>query len=306
MTPLAGPQHSGVYQGQPCIDLSLPRGDRVRIALHGAQVLSWVTGEGRERLYLSPRAVIDGASAIRGGVPLCFPQFNQRVLGSQPLPKHGFARNQPWELLEIEQTDERAQLTLALDSNPQTLALWPNAFSAICTVELEPDWLRIKFGVRNTSDVIWPFAIALHSYLRVDDIGRTDLAGLKAAPYWDAVVHPDNADTRSKDNADTLRFASEIDRVYAHPRTPLMLKHLGGWVQIEQSPTLPDVVVWNPGAVRCASLDDMPPDGFKHMLCVEAARIQTPQILLPGDQWRGWQSFRALPRVPPASASAPL
>jgi len=306
MKPQAGAEHASSYQGQPCIDLFLPGGDRARIALQGAQLLSWVTGDGRERLYLSPQASLDGVSPIRGGVPLCFPQFNQRVIGSYALPKHGFARTLPWAVRDIAQAKQGAQATFTLTSDARTLALWPNAFSAVCTVQLEPDRLCINFGVRNASDAIWPFAVALHTYLRVDDIGRTDLEGLKGVPYWDAVLHPGEPDARSKDIAESLRFASEIDRVYTRPRTPLMLKHFGGWLQIEQSPSLPDVVVWNPGAVRCAALPDMPADGFKHMLCVEAARIQTPQILLPGDTWRGWQSFRALPRPAPAAAASPL
>ena len=82
---------SASFQGLPCILLQLPQGDAVTVALHGAQVLSWVSG-GYERLYLSPKALFDGESAIRGGVPVCFPQFNQRG----PLPKHGFARNLWW------------------------------------------------------------------------------------------------------------------------------------------------------------------------------------------------------------------
>ncbi len=81
-----------IYQNQACLRLTLPSQDTVLVALHGAQMLSWRTGDGRERLYLSPQAVMDGQAAIRGGVPLCFPQFNTR--GS--LPKHGFVRNTAW------------------------------------------------------------------------------------------------------------------------------------------------------------------------------------------------------------------
>jgi hypothetical protein len=47
------------YCGQPCIRLTTAQGDSALVALHGAQVLSWVAG-GRERLYLSPQAVFDG------------------------------------------------------------------------------------------------------------------------------------------------------------------------------------------------------------------------------------------------------
>ena len=81
-------------QGQPCIRLSLANGDSALVALQGAQVLSWMAS-GRERLYLSPRAAFDGQTAIRGGIPVCWPQFNQRG----PLPKHGFVRNLPWQVV---------------------------------------------------------------------------------------------------------------------------------------------------------------------------------------------------------------
>jgi glucose-6-phosphate 1-epimerase len=73
---------------------SLPQGDSVFVAEQGAQVLSWQAG-GRERLYLSPTSACDGTMAIRGGIPVCFPQFNQRGT----LPKHAFARSTACRLL---------------------------------------------------------------------------------------------------------------------------------------------------------------------------------------------------------------
>ena len=74
------------FEGQACQRLTLPCGDTVLVALQGAHVLSWVS-QGRERLYLRPNNLWDGKSAIRGGVPVCFPQFNQRGT----LPKHGLS-----------------------------------------------------------------------------------------------------------------------------------------------------------------------------------------------------------------------
>ena len=83
----------------PICHLHTPQGDTAAISLHGAQVLSWRTADNKaqqERLYLSPRvnwqAVAQGRSAIRGGIPICWPQFNRRG----PLPKHGLARLLPW------------------------------------------------------------------------------------------------------------------------------------------------------------------------------------------------------------------
>jgi glucose-6-phosphate 1-epimerase len=68
----------------------------------------------------------------------------------------------------------------------------------------------------------------------------------------------------------------------------------GGTLEISQSASCSETVVWNPGAVLGAKLADMPADGFRHMLCVEAARIDEPVLLAPGAQWQGWQQLRVL------------
>ena len=39
----------------------------------GAHVTSYKTASGRELLFLSRDAKLDGTKAIRGGIPLCFP-----------------------------------------------------------------------------------------------------------------------------------------------------------------------------------------------------------------------------------------
>ena len=295
-----------LFQGQPCVELTLPSGDRTRVALFGAQVLSWVTADGTERIYLSPRARLDGSRPIRGGMPLCFPQFNQRALGPALLPKHGFVRNQAWALSTREEQAGWAEASLALSDNKQSRASWPHAFAATCTVTLEPDNLRVAFEVANTGELSWPFAFALHTYLQVDDIGRTELLGLQGLNYWDAVQHRSEPARRSNQADRALRFGSETDRVYAKAKAPLLMRDGGGSLRIEQSASLSEVVVWNPGAVMCAALDDMPADGFQHMLCVEAARVNTPLLLLPGESWRGWQSLRVMPAAFHPSGFAPL
>lgn len=49
-----------------------------RISTHGATLLSWTNTAGRELLFVSSKAVLDGSKAIRGGVPVCFPQVDHR------------------------------------------------------------------------------------------------------------------------------------------------------------------------------------------------------------------------------------
>ena len=277
------------------IQLKLADGSRVQIAQQGAQVIGWQTAGGVEQLYLSPSTAQDGRAAIRGGVPVCFPQFNQRVLSDVPCPKHGFARDLPWKLESKESMSRQAQATWTLSDSEQTRAHWPYAFEAGLQVRLAPGQLSIKFAVTNTDNRPWSFAVALHSYFRVDDIARATLTGLHQQRYWDAVEHPEDMQVTGMQSERDLHVVGNVDRVYAAPTTTLSL-HRGGAIrqrlQISQSKSLPEVVVWNPGPDLCARLNDMPADGYQHMLCVEAARVNQPVTLVPGAHWSGWQAFK--------------
>ncbi len=276
---------STVFRGQPAVALSLPAGDRAVVALHGAHLLSWTTADGVERIYLSPEALFDGRSAIRGGVPVCWPQFNQRG----PLPKHGFARHVPWHVAEPVSAAGEGRLVLVLDDSAATRAIWPQRFGLQLTVALRPQQLRLTLDVRNPGGTPWHFTTALHSYLRVDDIAQARLEGLTGAACWDAL-----RDVRRAEASQALRFDAEFDRVYTAPPAPLKLVQPAGALQIEQSATCSETVVWNPGAGLSAQLTDLPDDGHRHMLCVEAARIDEPVTLASGAAWQGWQQLTVL------------
>ncbi|MEY2952713.1 MAG: hypothetical protein RLZZ401_800 [Pseudomonadota bacterium] len=283
--------------GSERIQLGLPAGDRVTVAAQGAHVLSWQTADGVERLYLSSQSAMDGQTAIRGGVPLCFPQFNQRVLGGHACPKHGFARNLQWTLHSQRSGAEDAQATFTLSDSADSRALWPFSFGVQFDVCLTPGQLRLVFSVRNTDSRAWPFSLALHTYLRVDDIARTQLLGLQDQSYWDGVTHLHDPTRLSRQTAAALTFDRLTDSVYTAPVHSLTLVQSGQRpdLHIAQSPNFPETVVWNPGAAMCGSLADMPPDGYRHMLCVEAASVNTPVLLAPGEQWQAWQQLTVAP-----------
>lgn len=268
-----------LFHGLPCRRLSLPGGDSVLVALHGAHVLSWLSG-GRERLYLSPGSVFDGRAAIRGGVPLCFPQFNQR--GS--LPKHGFVRNLAWrDAAPIQSGAQQVQLTLQLSDSATTRAIWPHAFDIKLTIVLATASLQMVLDVCNTGDEPLQFTGALHTYLRVNDVSAAQLEGLAGQAEWDAVADHHGCASQP------LRFEGEFDRVYEAAAQGLILRDGAGCLHIEQSASLANTVVWNPGAAKCATLSDMPPEGWRHMLCVEAAQVMQPVSVAPGGRWQGWQ-----------------
>jgi glucose-6-phosphate 1-epimerase len=267
------------------------------VAAQGAHVLSWRDDSGRERLYLSPasggmtRSDRLNTQAIRGGIPICFPQFS----GRGTLPKHGFVRNMAW-LAAPQQTLSGGQqgamhaLTLTCRDDAHTRQIWPQGFAAAVAVQLQPQSLSVTLSVTNTGDTPWEFSVALHTYLRVDDVRNVRLRGLQGVSYQDAtagnvVVTQQEAD---------LGIAAELDRVYLAPPAQLTLLEPGvPSLRIEQH-GFADSVVWNPGPLKAAALPDLPDDDWLRMLCVEAACAAVPMRLEPGQSWRGSQILTML------------
>ncbi len=271
-------------QGQPSLRLALPGGDAVQVALHGATVLSWVAS-GRERLFLSRSSRFNGQDPIRGGIPVCWPQFNARG----PLPKHGFARNRPW-LLDGPPVLQHAlaQATWRLPETPQTQALWPHPADLRLTVRLTPGALRVTLGVDNRGDQPLAFTGALHTYLAVDDLAQAGVTGLGGQPEWDALT-----DTHGT-AADRLQVADGLDRVYAAAAHPLRLLDGPHALDVSQSPDWAQTVVWSPTAPQAAQLPDLAPGEHRRMLCIEAAQVFHPVTVPPGGRWQGWQQLQTV------------
>jgi len=273
------------FHGIAALRLNGPKGSSAVISLLGGQVLSWVTPDGRERLFLSERAVFDGSVAIRGGIPVCFPQFAN--LGE--LPKHGLLRTRTWAVNSERCGDDYALVTLEIADDAQSRALWPQPFRAEITLMLEADRIDVEFCVENTGGQPFEFTAALHSYLRVTQVEDVALEGLYGHDYRDAA----NGDRIVRDTGTELRLDAMTDRVYHDVKRPQMLQ--GGNLSLAiQSQGFPDVVVWNPWAEACAAMPDMTADGWRHMLCVEAAAVREPVNLSAGEEWYGRQTLVAV------------
>jgi len=279
----AQPVFSVDLLGMPALSLAGSDGSRALVGCQGAHVLSWQGADGRERLYMSPqtggmkRGGNYPAEAIRGGVPVCFPQFS----GRGPMIKHGFVRNVPWNLAQQSAT----AATLTLHDNDNTRTHWPHAFQADVTVQLEAGRLIVALTVLNSDNVPWAFTGALHTYFRVEDVRRMQLIGLRNVRYQDAT---DN-NVEKVQEEDALQVAAELDRVYLSAPTSLELREPGvPTLRIEQEGFM-DTVVWNPGPEKAQALPDMPDDGWLHMLCVEAACAASPVMVQPGQRWSGRQ-----------------
>lgn len=273
------------FQGLPAVALTAPDGARAVVTLHGAHVVSWCTPDGDERLYLSERSAFEDGKPIRGGIPLVFPQFS--TFGE--LPRHGFARNVAWQLEQHQSGGEFAGATFALTDSPETRALWPHAFRAELTVCIARNRLDIEFSVSNTGVAPFSFTAALHTYLRVAHVESSQLNGLQGCTYRDQTAKG----AECVENQSALEIEQETDRIYLTAPTEVMLRQPGHSMSL-LSTNFPDLVVWNPWVERCAAIADMPPDGFKRMLCVEPAVIEEPVALAPGAEWWGRQSLVAM------------
>lgn len=268
------------FHGIEALRLNGQNGVSAVISKLGAQLLSWVTSDGRERLFLSEKACFDGSVAIRGGVPVCFPQF--AAVGD--LPKHGFVRTRPWSVSARRAGDDYALVTLQCNDDESTRALWPHAFVAELTVMLEADRVDIEFSVTNTGGEPFSFTGALHSYLRVVQVEDVALEGLHGHEYRDAA----SGDKVIRETGTELIVDQEIDRVYNVKRPQLL--QAGNLSLGIQAQGFPDVVVWNPWVDKCAGMADMPANGWRHMLCLEAAATR-PVSLPAGEEWYGRQTL---------------
>ena len=273
------------FHGQPALRLHGPQGSEATVSLFGAQVLSWRTPDGRERLYLSEQAHFDGASAIRGGVPVCFPQFG--TLG--PLPRHGLVRTRAWSVASERSGDDYALLTLACNDDADSRALWPHAFGLELTVMLEADRLDLELCVTNPGERSFDFTAALHTYLRVVQVEDVAVEGLYGHHYRDALA----GDAVQRDSGTELCLEGATDRIYRQIRRPQLLRAGNLSLGLQQQ-GFPDTVLWNPWATGCAATPDLPADDWRHFLCIEAAAADTVQTLAAGEEWYGRQTLLAV------------
>lgn len=273
------------FHGQPALRLATATGASAVVSLFGGQVLSWTPPGGGERLYLSPRAVFDGTTPIRGGIPVCFPQF----AGQGALPQHGLVRTRRWTVATERSTKDFALVTLRCSDDDASRALWPHRFQAELSILIEDSRLDLEFEASNTGDSAFEFTAALHTYLAVREVEESRLEGLHGYNYADKT----DAGRIRRDSGDVLLIEAETDRLYHDVGRPLLLREYDRSLGINAD-GFPDVVVWNPWVERSAAIADLPDDAFRHMLCVEAAAARAPVRLEPGASWWGRQTLVAL------------
>ena len=279
------------------------------IKLFGATVISWISN-GLEKLFLSSAAHLDGSKAIRGGIPLVFPQFGQP---DAKMAQHGFARNKIWKIGFQGCSESNAKVEFLLEDDEQTQSVWPFKFKLSYIVELQTTSLTTTLHITNPSeDSSFQCQSLLHTYLRVPRIQSILVDGFQGFDYIDKM----NNGLKLVDTNEAIVIDREIDRVYCAKKDNALVINVH---DIDQKVKLyevhsaaklyefsdnsvknehdivwinTDVVLWNAWIEKAKALADMNDDGYLYYICVEPGLVAQNVEILPRNTLEVFQKIQ--------------
>ena len=276
----AGPQVPGrVTFLDGCGDLPMievsTAWSNAEIYLHGAHVSQFKKKDEPPLLFLSQCSRFAENQPIRGGIPLIFPWFGPR----EGLGQHGFARFKAWELKEFSPAPNGSvSVRFRLPEYPEASAFPPFTADYIVTVDQS---LTLQLLVTNQSkDREFVFENCLHTYFAVGDVTAVSIGGLKGVNYLDKVA----SFLEKTETSDTIRIASEVDRIYLNTAGPVEIidQRLGRRIRVEKEGSA-STVVWNPWVTKAQQMSDFGNQEYEQMLCVESGNVASNSInLAPG------------------------
>ena len=280
--------------GLPTIELSVGNlQSRVVCYLHGATIASY-TRNNTPFIFMSENAVYNGVKALRGGVPLVFPQFGQP---NPAMPQHGFLRtSSAWKLSESKVHNENSvSVTLSLESSESTKALWPFSFLAEFTIELDTESLKYSLSITNTDTQMFECQALLHTYIRIPSIHGVKIHGLQGVSYIDKLS---SSNEPIQELHSDITFTAEVDRIYlgnlAHADLQVfnadkeyLRTNKTAWKILASGDmiSLPcDVVVWNPWIRKATELTDLGVESYPLFVCIEPGPVSQLVAIDPSEK----------------------
>ncbi|WP_318503734.1 D-hexose-6-phosphate mutarotase [Photobacterium leiognathi] len=258
------------YQGISIIRVIHPLAE-AGISLHGGHLIWFKPAGEKDIIWLSENAEFDTQKAIRGGIPVCWPWF-----GKAGTPSHGFARTSQWTLQEHRENENGVIVSLQLEDNKETRAIWPHKFNNVLTFEIGTE-LKVSLTSTNTDSQPWSYGGALHTYFDIADINNIEITGMGAA-YLDSTQQG-----KACEGGDVLTFTSETDRVYTQPEATITINDKNNERNILVTNEGHNAaVIWNPWQELSISMGDMADNSFETMVCVESTIHQPSIELAPG------------------------
>jgi galactose mutarotase-like enzyme len=212
----------------------------------GGIVTRWQL-RGQDVLYLDSDRFANPDLSIRGGIPILFPicgnlPNNTYMHQGKPylLKQHGFARDLPWEVID-RITQDQVGLTIGLDSNEQTRAVYPFDFQLRFTYCLQGNALEIRQQYTNLSSEPMPFSTGLHPYFPVSNKTQLqfDIPATQLLDQRSQTAHPFSGQFDFEQDEIDVAFqeVSRQDAIVTDPSRQMRLK-------LEYDNTYPIVVFW--------------------------------------------------------------
>jgi len=244
------------------------------VQLYGAHVTSWRPAGEDEVLFVSGKAKWEAGTAIRGGVPVCFPWFSERSEGPKS-PAHGLVRTKPWKLEGITHADRDVTVALSTSADEVTRKYWQGDFHLLFCVRFGVQ-LRMELIVTNHGSLTFRFEEALHSYYRVGNVEKVKLRGLNGVAYIDKTEARKERHQRGE-----LTPAGETDRVYRGTSAAVEIEDpvLRRRILVSKEDSR-DTVVWNPWSQKAAAMADLGADEWRQFVCVETANVAEHGVTL--------------------------
>lgn len=238
-----------------------------RLWLHGAHLTSWrPSGQREDVLFMSPDSNFKPNTAIRGGIPLCWPWF-----GKVNSPSHGVARISPWSLDHVHEDAGNVQLELSLQPDDTNLP------EAKLSVRLGRE---LSMSLTTKARTSYDLSLAFHNYFNVSDVRNIVALGLDSERFQDFVPY-------SSSPSSELAINSAMDRMYSMQsadgsvvlRDPSFQRDI-----IINRTSAQSVIVWNPWEEATLAMGDLTNGSWQNFLCIETANAADHHMVLEAGQ----------------------
>jgi len=267
------------------------------VSLYGAQAHSFRCRD-TEHLFQNPAADFSGLGAIRGGIPVVWPQFGtQTIEGLPKLPLHGLARVCTWKLVGTEaSTANGASAIFHLrgfpthDDAPKLVRTFNQHFLLELEVRLREKTLTHRLTICNNSPIRMPLkSVALfHNYFAVQDVTHARIEGLLGATKVDRLTN-----LTELESLNAKRLTARTDQIFKNVAGAVVLfQGDQPHIKVSSDGTLPDVVVWTPWSKSDPTYDakgagypaDLREDAWRTFCCLEPGAVSKVLILEQGAQ----------------------
>jgi len=232
-----------------------------KIALQGAHIYEYKCKGKDDILWLSETSSFEDGTAIRGGIPICWPRFGSL---DESLPAHGFSRTSKFELLGAQEISRTlTEVTLLLKDTKESRALWDVAFELEVIFRVG-ETLKVEMKTINRDKKEFMITQALHTYFSVSSIADVKIFGLEEKPFLDTLKDEESSEKKE------ISIDAECDRVYQDVDRDIVLKDKNRTIILKAEGSS-SAIVWNPWIEKGSRMSGMRADAYREFVCIETA-----------------------------------